>query len=65
MRHQNNVGRTFHPVAGFADAGWTSFRSHAYPDRYLRHAEFVLRIDPISSSSSATSKQDATFRIGY
>ena len=56
---------TFHQVAGFADAGWTSFRSHNFPTRYLRHSGYVLRIDPISSGSPTTEKQDATFRIGY
>ncbi|GAA2915476.1 hypothetical protein Acy02nite_69930 [Actinoplanes cyaneus] len=56
---------TFHKTAGFADASWTSFRSHNYPDRYLRHYSNVLRIDPITSGSATTDKQDATFRIGY
>lgn len=56
---------TFYRAAGFADPGWTSFRSYNFPDRYLRHYSYVLRIDPISSSSPATDKQDATFRITY
>jgi Alpha-L-arabinofuranosidase B (ABFB) domain len=56
---------TFHRVAGLADAGWSSFRSANYPDRYLRHYSYVLRIDPLSSSSSTTDRQDATFRVGY
>ncbi|SMD27553.1 glycoside hydrolase family 43 protein [Kibdelosporangium aridum] len=51
---------TFHRVAGLADSAWTSFRSHNFPDRYLRHANSLLRIDPIST---ATERQDATFRI--
>jgi hypothetical protein len=56
---------TFYRVAGFADAAWTSFRSSNFPDRYLRHTNSVLRIDPITSGSAATAKQDATFRIEY
>ena len=33
------------------------------PDRYLRHSNYVLRIDPISAASAATDRQDATFRV--
>lgn len=51
---------TFHRVAGLADATWTSFRSHNFPDRYLRHYDYLVRIDPIST---ATDRQDATFRL--
>jgi hypothetical protein len=51
---------TFHRVAGLADSAWTSFRSHNFPDRHLRHANNLLRIDPIST---ATDRQDATFRL--
>ncbi|WP_198932955.1 AbfB domain-containing protein [Saccharothrix sp. CB00851] len=39
-----------------------SFRSHNFPDRYLRHANYVLRIDPILT---AVDRADATFQIGY
>ncbi|MEU4243700.1 glycoside hydrolase family 43 protein [Actinoplanes sp. NPDC026619] len=53
---------TFTKVAGLADSSWTSFRSYNYPDRYLRHSNYVLRIDPISTASE---KQDATFKVGY
>jgi hypothetical protein len=56
---------TFYKTAGFADSSWTSFRSYNYPDRYIRHSNSVLRIDPITSSSATTDKQDATFRVGY
>jgi hypothetical protein len=31
----------------------------------LKDSNYVLRIDPISSSSAATDKQDATFRVGF
>lgn len=51
---------TFHRVAGLADSSWSSFRSNNFPDRYLRHYDYLLRIDPIST---ATDRQDATFRV--
>jgi hypothetical protein len=54
---------TFYRVAGFADASWSSFRSYNNSTRYLRHSGFLLRIDPISASSSTLDKQDATFRV--
>jgi hypothetical protein len=54
---------TFYRVAGFAEASWASFRSYNNPTRYLRHSGFLLRIDPISASSSTLDRQDATFRV--
>jgi non-reducing end alpha-L-arabinofuranosidase len=51
---------TFYRTAGLADAGWSSFRSYNFPTYYLRHAGFLLRIDPVST---ATERQDATFRL--
>jgi hypothetical protein len=54
---------TFRPTAGLADADWTSYRSYNHPERHLRHTGFVLRIDSITSTSSTTDKQDATFRV--
>ncbi|NAS22901.1 alpha-L-arabinofuranosidase [Herbidospora sp. NEAU-GS84] len=51
---------TFHRVAGLADGSWSSFRSYNFPARYLRHYDYLLRIDPIST---ATDRQDATFRV--
>ena len=54
---------TFQRVPGLADSTWSSFRSYNFPDRYLRHTNYVLRIDPLSSSSSASDRQDATFRV--
>ncbi|MFY1583822.1 glycoside hydrolase family 43 protein [Micromonospora sp. WMMD734] len=56
---------TFYRTAGLADSSWTSFRSYNFPDRYLRHYAYLLRIDPLTGSSPATDRQDATFRIGY
>ncbi|MGP4115053.1 glycoside hydrolase family 43 protein [Streptomyces sp. 4N509B] len=54
---------TFHQTPGLADASWSSFRSHADATRYLRHSGYVLRVDPVGGSSSATDRQDATFRV--
>jgi hypothetical protein len=51
---------TFYRVAGLSDSTWSSFRSYNVADRYLRHSNYVLRIDPIST---ATDREDATFRV--
>jgi hypothetical protein len=56
---------TFYRVAGFADSTWTSFRSFNEPTRFIRHFNFTLRIDPISASSSAVDRADATFRVTF
>ncbi len=53
---------TFVRTAGLADSTWSSFRSYNNPTRYLRHSDYLLRIDPIST---ATEQADATFRVGY
>ncbi|MFS8198041.1 glycoside hydrolase family 43 protein [Streptomyces sp. CWNU-52B] len=53
---------TFYRTAGLADSSWSSFRSYNNPTRYIRHSNYVLRIDPVST---ATERQDATFRVGY
>ncbi|NLT57194.1 MAG: sigma-70 family RNA polymerase sigma factor [Actinomycetales bacterium] len=53
---------TFVRVPGLADPGWTSFRSFTDPTRYLRHSQFVLRVDPISTRLQ---REDATFGVGY
>lgn len=50
----------FRKVAGLADAGWSSFQSYNYPDRYIRHYAYELRLDPITT---ATGRGDATFRV--
>jgi hypothetical protein len=51
---------TFTRVAGLSDSTWSSFRSYNVTDRYLRHSNYVLRIDPVST---ATDREDATFRV--
>lgn len=56
---------TFYKTEGFADSSWTSFRSYNFPDKYIRQSNYVLRIDTISTGSSAADKEDATFRIAY
>ncbi|WP_328492105.1 glycoside hydrolase family 43 protein [Streptomyces sp. NBC_00414] len=53
---------TFYRTAGLADSSWASFRSYNNPTRHIRHSNYVLRIDPVST---ATERQDATFRAGY
>ncbi|MGY3521162.1 AbfB domain-containing protein, partial [Micromonospora sp. PTRAS2] len=54
---------TFYRTAGLADSSWSSFRSYNFPDRYLRHSNYVLRIDPLSAGSSEADRQSATFRV--
>ncbi len=56
---------TFYKESGFADSTWTSFKSYGYPTMYIRHSNYVLKLSTITSGSSTTEKQDATFRIGY
>ncbi|MFY1671449.1 AbfB domain-containing protein [Plantactinospora sp. WMMB334] len=38
----------------------TSFQSHNYPDRYIRHHDYLLRLDPIGDTQG---RGDATFRV--
>lgn len=35
-------------------------QSYNFPDRYLRHDDYALRIDPVGSDLD---RQDATFRL--
>ncbi|MFI5532192.1 AbfB domain-containing protein [Kitasatospora sp. NPDC051853] len=52
---------TFHQEGGLADGsdpGLISFRSSNFPDRYLRHKNFELWLDPKDANLAA----DATFR---
>jgi hypothetical protein len=51
---------TFRQVAGLANTGWTSFQSYNFTDRYIRHANNLLRLDPITT---AQARNDATFRV--
>lgn len=43
--------------------GSHSFQSVNYPARYLRHRDYLGYIEPISSSSTTSEKQDATFTV--
>ncbi|MFD6426887.1 glycoside hydrolase family 43 protein, partial [Streptomyces sp. NPDC060198] len=54
---------TFYPTAGLGDSSAVSYRSFNYPTRYLRHSDYQLRIDPLTASSPATDRQDATFLV--
>ncbi|MDI1465357.1 glycoside hydrolase family 43 protein [Catellatospora sp. KI3] len=51
---------TFRQVAGLADASAVSYQSYGNTSRYIRHYNYLLRLDPIST---ATERADATFRI--
>ncbi|MFE9751170.1 AbfB domain-containing protein [Saccharothrix saharensis] len=50
---------TFTVVAGLADASCYSFRSRNFPDRYLRHRDFRVRLD--IGDGGAGFAADATF----
>jgi len=43
--------------------GNRSLRSVSHPDRYVRHRDSLAYVEPASSSSSLTTRQDATFTI--
>lgn len=51
---------TFRVVPGQADGGWVSFESVNYPGRFLRHSNFLLRVDPAPDDLA---REDATFRF--
>ena len=51
---------TFVPVAGLGHSMLSSFRSHNFADRYLRHRNFQVWIDPIANDQD---RADSTFRL--
>ncbi len=51
---------TFIMAPGLADPTAVSFRSFNFPDRFLRHRDFHLFIEPIDGDLA---RQDSTFRI--
>lgn len=51
---------TFLPVAGLAHDRLTSFRSHNFPDRYIRHKNYGLVLEPMVSDLD---RADATYRM--
>ncbi|WP_298572280.1 AbfB domain-containing protein, partial [Streptomyces luteogriseus] len=58
-RHDVDGGRG---ATGQHQCGGRGLRSHNNPTRYIRHADYALRIDPVTTT---TERQDATFRVGY
>jgi uncharacterized protein YkwD len=52
---------TFDIVPGLADPTWISFRSTNYPDRYLRHQNFRIKLDVFDGSQ--VMRGDATFQM--
>ncbi|ROO86987.1 alpha-L-arabinofuranosidase B-like protein [Actinocorallia herbida] len=51
---------TFEMVPGLADPASASFRSFNFPDRFLRHRDFHLFLDPVNDELS---RKDATFKV--
>ena len=51
---------TYFQEPGLADPSGLSFRSVNYPDRYIRHRDFHLYVEPRDSPNLA---RDATFRL--
>ena len=43
--------------------GNRSLRSSNFPDRYIRHRDYLSYIDPVSTSSPAATRRDATFTV--
>ncbi|CAH1197073.1 hypothetical protein PAECIP111890_01116 [Paenibacillus sp. JJ-223] len=52
---------TFLIRPGWADQTKVSFQSYSQPGSYIRHYNYVLQLDTVTASSSATLKSDATF----
>ncbi|WP_256984698.1 MULTISPECIES: AbfB domain-containing protein [Paenibacillus] len=52
---------TFLSSQGWADSTKVSLQSYSQPGYYIRHYDYVLQLDAINASSSATVKGDATF----
>lgn len=52
---------TFLSSPGWADSSKVSLQSYSQPGYYIRHYDYVLQLDVINASSSATVKGDATF----
>ncbi len=54
---------TFVQVPGLADQSLASFRSLNFPDRFLRHRDFHLFVEPPSGPDDQGFAGDATFKI--
>ncbi|GAB2979466.1 family 43 glycosylhydrolase [Saccharothrix stipae] len=50
-------------LADVLPTGARSLESVNLPGRYIRHADYLGRVDPITSDSSAQAKKDATFTV--
>ena len=59
-QHLYRLDTTFVAIPGLADTSALSFRSINFPDRFLRHRDFHLYLEPPDSDLA---RQDATFRI--
>jgi hypothetical protein len=44
---------------------WNRLKSYNLPDRYVRHSNYLLRIDPLGPGSALAARQDATFQVAY
>lgn len=51
---------SFFLVPGLADPTGVSFRSVNFPDRYIRHRDFHLYLEPVNSDLAS---HDATFKL--
>ena len=51
---------SFFMIHGLADPSAVSFRSFNFPDRFLRHRDFHLFVEPVDS---ALGRSDATFHL--
>jgi hypothetical protein len=51
---------SFFLVPGLADSAAVSFRSFNFPDRFIRHRDFHLFVEPADSDLA---RRDATFRL--
>ncbi len=51
---------TFILEPGLADSTAVSFRSFNFPDRFIRHRDFHLQVEPVNDDLS---RHDATFRL--
>ena len=57
---------TFLSSPGWADSTKVSLQSYSQPGYYIRHYDYVLQLDAVNATSSATVKGDATFgRTNY
>ena len=52
---------TFAEVPGLSDPTGVSFRSVNFPDRFIRHRDFHLFLEPVNNEQD---RRDATFRVG-